>query len=464
MDALKALENIAKALGENKLYQFSPYPWQKEFFSWGKDTKERALFAANRVGKTYSAAREVAYHLTGIYPDWWEGRRYDFPIKCWAAGVSNESLRDIIQAELLGGLGEDLGTGAIPRNLIGKITKRQCGVSDVVDTVHVKHVSGGWSTITMKSYEQGWKKFQGTAPHVVWLDEEPDDFQIYSECKTRILTSKGIMIITFTPLSGVTSLVQHFREGHPGTRVKNVTWDDTPHLSEQDKAEFLAGCPSHERDARTRGLPMMGQGRVFDIDETSIKIKPFQIPDYFRQIIGIDFGWDHPAATVKIVYDPDKDTYYVVDAHKATHMKPLDHAEQIKKMGGGIYTGKVPIAWPHDGLNTEKGRGDQLISTYKGHDLNLLSMTARHKNDVGGSQSVEKTVMEMYEMMVTGRFKVFDSLSHWFEEFRNYHRKDNKIVDKMDDLLAATRYAFMMRRYAVPKYINREKQFPSAYL
>ena len=123
-------------------------------------------------------------------------------------------------------------------------------------------------------------------------------------------------------------------------------------------------------------------------------------------------------------------------------------------MGGGLYHGMLPVAWPHDGLNTEKGRGEQLIATYRAHDINLLGKSARYKDDVGGGQSKERSVMEIYERIKTGRFKVFSNLTEWFEEYRNYHRKDNKIVDRMDDLLSATFYAYMMRRYAVSEYMR----------
>jgi hypothetical protein len=42
--------------------------------------------------------------------------------------------------------------------------------------------------------------------------------------------------------------------------------------------------------------------------------------------------------------------------------------------------------------------------------------------------------------MVIGRFKVFDHCSAWYEEFRQYHRKDGRIVKAHDDLLDATLY------------------------
>jgi hypothetical protein len=37
------------------------------------------------------------------------------------------------------------------------------GVTDAVDTIRVKHVSGGVSTSGYKSFDQGREKFQGTA-------------------------------------------------------------------------------------------------------------------------------------------------------------------------------------------------------------------------------------------------------------------------------------------------------------
>ncbi len=419
----------------------------------GTYKRDRMLIAGNRVGKTYSAAFEVACHLTGIYPDWWEGVRHKQPILVWCGGVTNESLRDISQKELLGGSGEAFGSGMIPKELLGKPNMRMAGIANVVDSIKVKHVSGGYSECVWKSYEQGWQKWQGTAVDYVWLDEDPNDIQLFTEAVTRLMTKKGGMIVTFTPLLGVTPMLQHFYDMKEAVYIKNVTWDDAPHLSAKDKEEMLSKYPEHERQTRSLGVPMRGEGVVFPFPESDIKCTPFPIPKFWPQIIGIDFGYDHPAAVVKIAIDPDADIVYVTHATKHRKMDALMHSEKIKAVGGGIYTGNFPVAWPHDGLNTEKGKGEQLISNYKKHDLNLLSMSARHKNDVGGGQSREKTVMDIYERIQTGRFKVFSNLTDWFEEYRNYHRKENKIVDRLDDLLSATWYANMMKRYAVPEYL-----------
>jgi phage terminase large subunit-like protein len=165
--------------------------------------------AANRVGKTVAGGYEVTLHLTGKYPDWWEGRRFDSPVSGWAAGDTSETVRDIIQSALLGPF-EDIGTGLIPGDSIVDYTRRG-NVPDAIQSVLVKHVSGGISRLGLKSYDQKRKSFQGTAREFIWLDEEPD-IGIWGECLLRTMTTNGLMICTFTPLLGISDVVKLFLE------------------------------------------------------------------------------------------------------------------------------------------------------------------------------------------------------------------------------------------------------------
>ncbi len=202
------------------------YAKHMEYFGLGAElgVNERAFMAANRVGKTWGAGGyETALHLTGKYPDWWHGRRFTQPVDWWAAGDTGETTRDIIQFCLLGPI-EDIGTGLIPGNSIIGDPSRRRGVADAVDTVAVQHVSGGISLLGFKSYDQGRKKFQGTAKHGTWLDEEPP-LDVYAECLLRLMTTDGLMMLTFTPLSGVSGVVLQymdeaklasFSDGHVG--------------------------------------------------------------------------------------------------------------------------------------------------------------------------------------------------------------------------------------------------------
>lgn len=197
------------------LYARELYPKHLEFFAAGAEYRERCFMAANRVGKTMGGgAFEVACHLTGLYPEWWPGRRFWHPVSVWVAGDTYETTRDILQLTLLGEVAYHGhrktvdGRGVIPGALLGRPTWRQ-GVQDLVNTIAVQHVSGGRSLLGLKSYDQGRKSFQGTGKHVIWLDEEPP-MDVYNECLIRTATLDGITMLTFTPLSGLSEVVMSF--------------------------------------------------------------------------------------------------------------------------------------------------------------------------------------------------------------------------------------------------------------
>lgn len=169
--------------------------------------------AANRVGKTEGVgAYELTVHLTGKYPDWWEGRRFDGPITAWAAGDTSQTTRDILQEKLLGPR-HDQGIGMIPADSIVRVTAKP-GVPDAVETITIRHISGGQSELTLKNYEQGRSSFQGTGRHVIWLDEECD-MGIYTECLLRTMTTDGLVMCTFTPLLGMSEVVRYFLDIRP---------------------------------------------------------------------------------------------------------------------------------------------------------------------------------------------------------------------------------------------------------
>lgn len=210
MEVIQTLETVKKRRATNKLADYRPYTKQKLFHALGATKRERLLMAGNQVGKTYCGSAEFAMHMTGLYPDWWEGRRWDRPIRAWAACVTAETTRDTAQRLLLGNPGdpEAMGTGLVPRDCIGETMSRP-GVPNAIAMFAAKHVSGGWSSCTMKSFDQGRAKFQGDTLDLVWLDEEPPE-DVYTESLTRTNTTNGLVMMTFTPLKGVTGTVKRF--------------------------------------------------------------------------------------------------------------------------------------------------------------------------------------------------------------------------------------------------------------
>ena len=436
---LKALDREWQTReNQRQLLRYKPYNKQSEFHAAGALYRQRLLMAANQVGKTLAAGFELAMHATGEYPSWWQGRRWNRAIVGWAAGVTGESTRDNPQRILLGRPG-NWGTGAIPKTHLGTCSSSR-GLADAVDTISVRHVSGDISTIQLKSYEKGREKWQGETLDFVWFDEEPPS-DIYTEGLTRTNATGGMTLITFTPLLGMTEVVRRFlQEKMPGTHVTQMTIEDAEHYTAEQREAIRASYQPFERDARTKGIPQLGSGRVFPIDEDEVAEDSFPIPNHWPQLGGMDFGWDHPSAGVRVAWDRDADTLHIIATHRAKAQTPALFAASVRPWGEWL-----PWAWPHDGLQHDKGSGEQLAAQYKAQGLRMLPLKATFED---GTNGVEAGVMEMLDRMQTGRLKVFRHLRDWFEEFNLYHRKDGLIVKLGEDLLSATRYAVMMKRHA----------------
>lgn len=190
-------------------YSYDKYPKHMAFMTAGAVHRERIFMAANRVGKSITGGYELTCHLTGLYPKWWNGKRFFDPTDCWASGDTSQTTRDIVQRVLLGDIGQ-WGTGLIPEHTISKIRMR-AGIPGGVDSVMIKHTSGGESYLGFKSYDQKRRAFQGTAKHAIWLDEEPP-LEVYGECLIRTMTTGGVVFVTFTPLQGLTPFVTEFKK------------------------------------------------------------------------------------------------------------------------------------------------------------------------------------------------------------------------------------------------------------
>ncbi len=434
--------------------RYEPYIWQKDFLTASKDNAQVLLMTGNRCGKTFTGAAGMSYHATGLYPAWWEGKRFYKPIKAWAAGVSNAKTREIVQSELLGDADNPMafGTGAIPLEHIVSTT-RLPGVPNAFQNVIVKHYNehgkyDGNSRIGFLSYEMGFEKFMGSALDYIWLDEEPS-YPIFSQCITRTADTDGILVMTFTPETGMTPVVHMFlNDLKPGQRIVRAGWDDVTHLSKERQVQLLATYLPHEREMRRRGEPVFGSGMVFAVDPDAIRIAPFDIPPYWPRLAGLDFGWEHPTAVVWMALDPDNDIIYVYgDYKKKKTIIPL-HAVAIRSRGLNI-----PVAWPHDGYQHEKGSGTSMADQYRDELVNMLPFhftnpPAPGKKEGTGGISVEAGIMELLTRMETGRFKVFSTCGGFWEEFTQYHRQDGVIVKLFDDTMSACRYGVMSIRFA----------------
>lgn len=228
-----------------------------------------------------------------------------------------------------------------------------------------------------------------------------------------------------------------------GRSVVTMTIDDAEHYTPEQRQAIIDSYPLHEREARIKGIPSMGSGRVFPVPEESILIDPIDIPAIWPQINGLDFGWDHPFAAINLAWDRDADCVYLCKEYAAREQTPVIHAAAIKPWGDWI-----PCAWPHDGLQHDKGSGEALRDQYGANGLKMLQEKATH---AAGGNGVEAGITEMHDRMKTGRLKVFRTMTGWLDEFRLYHRVDGLIQKVKDDRISASRYGIMMLRFAATK-------------
>ena len=428
----------------------SLYDWQHQFNAATKDHTACMLMAGNQVGKSRTGCCIDAHHLTGEYPDDWGGHKFTRPPLAWLLGYSGEKTRDLLQLKLFGRYAEnEFEGGLIPADKI--IDHRaMTGTSGAMREVRVKHTNG-IAICQFWSYSQGQHALMGDVVDWYHIDEEPKDQAIYPQVLTRTINGDqgngGRGILTFTPENGKTELVTKFMdELGKGQYLQTATWDQAPHLDDGAKEVILSQYPAYQRDMRSKGVPLMGSGLIYEVSEDDIKCDPFNVPDYWFVIDGMDFGWDHHQAHIQLVWNRDADMYYVINAWKGKKKQPFEAWHVVRP-----WAQNVPTAWPSDGLQTEKGSGKQQREYYSEEGFNLLP---EHASWEDGGVGVWAGIVEINNLMQTGRLKIVSTLFNVFEEIRQYHTKTTangkiEIVKTMDDILDAIRYAYMMRRYAI---------------
>ena len=364
-------------------------------------------------------------------------------------GESGDAVRDIGQKLLLGDIGE-WGTGAIPPECIPFTRGRYGmakGVSNLFDWVMVKHVSGGNSRIRFRQYSQDVSKWQGTTIHGIWFDEEPP-FKTYMEGITRTNATWGLILLTYTPLKGLTNMTKRFIQEHDPNRIEVVMEDvDALHYSPEEREAIAASYPSWQREARTKGVPALGSGAVYPYPVDSYTVPAFHIPRHWPELAAIDIGITHPTAAVKLRWDRDADIIYVTHSYRASDTLPKDHVANLKHWGS-----ELRWAWPRDMLQREKGTGIELAQTYKKLGLKMLPEHAQlPESAVSTSQSrvsLDGGITVVEDRFTSGRLKVFAHLHDLVTEITTYHRDEGKIVPEGDDLVDALRYGVISIRHA----------------
>ena len=362
----------------NQLAYWKPYPFQLDWIQASNHYRQRYLSAANRIGKTHGACMELAIHITGLYPDWWNGRKFDFkkPAVFWAIGVSQDALATSLLLKLLGvtdcrNLAE-LGTGAIPKDHINAFSIVKDGARCV--QVRIKHVNGHENTLHFFASTQDESVFMGASVDYVLMDEQfPNETELYAQCFTRTATTKGMVSVTATPEKGKTALWKEFHANESGRRYMQIaTWDAAPHLTEDDKEELLASYPAYQHKMRREGIPIVGNGAVYPFSEEEIngQIDYETInanPSEWLLLWACDFGKSDadgadPSTLILLAHNTRTDTTYTLEEWNSKQDSRINRLSYMPEHMATIIKSSrfpnAPLIVPHDGNNAIEGKAN----------------------------------------------------------------------------------------------------------
>lgn len=210
-----------------------------------------------------------------------------------------------------------------------------------------------------------------------------------------------------------------------------VSWADVPHLSADQQKSILASTPPWQRDARSKGVPDLGPGAIYQVPESDIIVPPFTIPRHWPRGYALDVGWNRTAAGF-FAGDLETGTWYMYDEYYRGQVEPSTHAAAIQKRGKWMPGVVDPAA-----RGRSQHDGEQLLITYQ--DLGLDIDVADNARETG--------IYSVWEALSQAQLKIFTNCRNTLSEYRIYRRDDKgQVVKKNDHLMDVIRYFWMSGR------------------
>lgn len=466
----EAAANVYKAIAANCELAFIFNVLKKIVRETGEKSKARKLLWCGGVRslKTSSLLQLMGWHATGYYPGdsgtggyVYDGYRFNRPVKIMVVTHRWENMRDPIQPYLF-----DFTSGGRRPDILfvtENSIKMKQNVQDVISRVSTPHFTNGKfdgsSTIVFKSYTEGWQAFRSTTFDLILFDEEPDNFRIFIECCNR-LTSMTIdadvqgkddekheaartqIFVAMCPQKGRTELVNYFFKNDKDVTVDGVYyttsgWNDNPFLDDKEIKDMEKTYPKYMIPCLRDGTPLFGVGKVFPFDvRQEMVCDSFEVPDYWRWIVGID-----PAATSHgtwggcvLAWDCDTDTVYLVREYLKTGLTLVEHSDNIVKRL--LPFSKVPIICDYAG-GGEDSETRLSAMNYLKQRIRLNIYEAEKVNKA--KEVAVDTILERHRQ---GRFVIFNTCESALSQFNEYVRgEDGKIMKKNDHIIDACFYA-----------------------
>ncbi len=406
---------------------------QLEFHKCNK--KNRWVFGGNRSGKTECGAVETIYLARGIHP-----YKKNKPISCWVVSLSKQVQRDVAQEKILHYLRKDWIEKVVMAS--GRSDSAESGI---IDFILVRNVFGSLSKIGFKSCDQGREKFQGSSLDFVWFDEEPP-YDIYQECRMRVLDKKGMIFGTMTPLKGLTWVYNEiYLNENNDSEVWHIEmeWADNPYLDKDEIEAMTKSLSQDELESRRYGKFMQCGGLVYsEFDENVNVIDPFDVPKEWQDNISIDPGLNNPLSAHWYCEDYDGNVYVVAE-HYAQGKDVYYHANKIKeicqKLDWHYTNGKISALIDSAAMQRTLASSKSVVDLFYENDI--LVNPRVNKDMFSGINTVKRYLKD-------GEGKphlfIFRNCTNLIREIKSYWWGDNDLPIKRDDhCLDEMRYYLM---------------------
>ena len=418
---------------------------QMEFHKCNK--KNRWVFGGNRSGKTECGAVETVWLARGIHPF-----KQNKPISCWVVSVSKQVQRDVAQNKVLHYLRKDW-----IEKIVMSSGREDSADYGIIDFILVKNIFGSLSKIGFKSCDQGREKFQGASLDFVWFDEEPP-FDIYQECRMRVIDRQGSIFGTMTPLKGLTWVYNEiYLNDSNNDEVWHIEmeWADNPYLDKKEIESMTKSLSSDELQSRRYGKFMQCGGLVYsEFDENVHVIEPFSIPKEWQDNVSIDPGLNNPLSAHWYAEDFDGNIYVIAE-HFESGKDVFYHASKIKEICKQLdwhyYNGKITALIDSAALQKTLASTKSVVELFYENDI--LVNPKVNKDMFSGINTVKKYLKDGEGH---AHLFIFKNCVNLIKEIKSYWWGSEDLPIKKDDhCLDEMRYYLMSKNQ--PRFQKEEK-------
>ena len=435
-EIIENIKKIENELGNRKklpifLYNKGKIVHKKQILFHKCKKRNRWVFGGNRSGKTECGAVEVVYLACGIHP-----YKKNKLTEGWVVSLSRQVQRDVAQKKIL---------QYLPEHYIEKVVMLSGAQgsleSGIIDFIVVKSEVGGFSKIGFRTCDQGREKFQGASLDYVWFDEEPP-YDIYQECRMRILDKCGEIFGTMTPLKGLTWVYNQIYLNENNDKevwYEEMEWADNPYLSKDEIESMTKSMSQDEIESRRYGKFRATSGLVYpEFDENVNVIEPFQVPKEWQDTISIDPGLHNPLSAHFYCVDFDGNVYVVAEHYEAEKdvtyhaNKRKENAAKLdwERNSAGKLTALIDPAASQKTLSSEK----TVVELF--NDNGIIVNTKVNKDMFTGIATVKS-----YLKSADGRTRLFifkncvnlirEIKSYWWGDGDNPIKKDDHSLDEL---------------------------------